>query len=84
MINTNKAYNHLNKCSEQLWFQVSPAEVETILLLHPSVLEAGVVGRRVSDYVDEPVAFVVKEPGAEITEQDLIDYMEKEVNLTYL
>lgn len=58
--------------------------METILALHPSVLEAGVVGKRVSEYVEEPTAFVVKQPGAEITEQELIDYMANEVSSTYI
>ncbi|XP_026330335.1 luciferin 4-monooxygenase-like [Hyposmocoma kahamanoa] len=66
-----------------LGYKVSPIEMETILVLHPSVLEAGVVGKRVSEYMEEPTAFVVKQPGAEVTEQELIDYMAKEASILH-
>jgi benzoate-CoA ligase family protein len=38
---------------------VSPAEVEATLVAHPSVMEAGVVGRRDADGLIKPQAFVV-------------------------
>ncbi len=44
---------------------VSPFEVETALLSHPSVLEAAVVGRQDQDGLTKPMAFVVlKNAGA--------------------
>jgi benzoate-CoA ligase family protein len=42
---------------------VSPAEVEAALFAHPSVLEAGVVGRRDADGLIKPQAFVVLKEG---------------------
>ncbi|CAG4945386.1 unnamed protein product [Colias eurytheme] len=48
-------------------YQVSPLELETILQLHPDVLDVGVV------------AVVVKVPGSKLTKQDLINYMVAEV-----
>lgn len=60
-------------------YKVAPLELETILQLHPGVREAGVVGRPVPDYGEEPTAFVVKQSEVEITEKDLMDYVAAEV-----
>jgi long-chain acyl-CoA synthetase len=51
-------------------FQVAPAEVEMVLTEHPSVDDAGVVGRTDTSIGEVPVAFVVCRPGA-VTEIDL-------------
>lgn len=80
LLQRSKPYNCLYNWFEHLWFQVSPVELETILLLHPSVREAGVVGKRVTEYLEEPAAFVVKQQDADVTEQELIDYMAREVS----
>ena len=42
---------------------VSPIEVENALVEHPSVLEAGVVGREDQDRLVKPLAYVVLRPG---------------------
>jgi benzoate-CoA ligase len=42
---------------------VSPIEVENALVEHPSVLEAGVVGREDQDRLVKPLAYVVLQPG---------------------
>lgn len=42
---------------------IYPREVEDVLLLHPSVLEAAVVGRRDPQWGEEVVAFVVPREG---------------------
>jgi benzoate-CoA ligase family protein len=42
---------------------VSPIEVENALVEHPSVLEAGVVGREDQDRLTKPLAYVVVQPG---------------------
>ncbi|XP_075976069.1 luciferin 4-monooxygenase-like [Anticarsia gemmatalis] len=60
-------------------YKVAPLELETVLQLHPGVREAGVVGKPVLDYGEEPTAFVVKQPGVDVTEKDLIDYVATEV-----
>ena len=49
---------------------VSPAEVESRLLEHPSVREAAVVGVADADGLEKPVAVVVVEPGT--VEEDLV------------
>jgi benzoate-CoA ligase family protein len=47
---------------------VSPAEVESVLVEHPSVLEAAVVGARNAAGLEETVAFVVPRSGQAIDE----------------
>lgn len=54
-------------------------ELETFLQLHPGVREAGVVGKPVLEHGEEPTAFVVKQPGSNVTEQELVDYIAEEV-----
>ncbi len=50
---------------------VYPKEVESILLSHPAVRDAGVVGASHPVKGEAPVAFVVVEPGLSPTEGDL-------------
>ncbi|XP_045496708.1 4-coumarate--CoA ligase 1-like isoform X1 [Colias croceus] len=59
--------------------QVPPLELETILQLHPDVLEVGVVGKHSEEHGDIPTAFVVTVPGSKVTEQELINYVAGEV-----
>ena len=41
---------------------VSPAEVEGVLIEHPAVLEAAVVGEKDADGITRPVAYVISAP----------------------
>ena len=43
---------------------IYPREVEEVLLTHPDIVEAAVVGRLHADWGEEVVAFVVPRPGA--------------------
>jgi acyl-coenzyme A synthetase/AMP-(fatty) acid ligase len=45
---------------------VSPAEVESVLIEHPDVLEAAVVGARDADGLEVAVAFVIARTGATV------------------
>src|SRR4029077_14388981 len=45
---------------------VSPAEIETLLLQHPAVAQAAVVGAAAGERGEAIVAFVVPMPGAEV------------------
>lgn len=60
-------------------YDMSPLELETILQLHPGVSEAGVVAKPDPDYDEIPAAFVVKQPGVEVTEKELEDYVSLQV-----
>jgi long-chain acyl-CoA synthetase len=53
---------------------VSPVEVEDILLQHPAVAEAGVVGIPDPIYGEEIKAFVVIKPGKQVNEEELIAF----------
>ena len=44
---------------------VSPIEVESVLITHPSVLEAAVIGKEDDDKLIKPAAYVVLKPGIE-------------------
>lgn len=50
----------------------SPAEVEAVLIEHPSVLEAAVVGGRTEDWLETTIAFVVPAAGQTIDQEGLL------------
>jgi long-chain acyl-CoA synthetase len=58
-------------------FNVYPRDVEDLLLEHPGVGEAAVVGKPDERMGEEVVAFVVKTPGQEPTEDELLAYAEE-------
>ena len=53
-------------------FNVYPREVEEVLMTHPTVSMAAVIGVPHEALGEEIKAFVIRKPGAEITEADLI------------
>ncbi|MBV9092345.1 MAG: AMP-binding protein [Streptosporangiaceae bacterium] len=55
-------------------FNVYPRDVEDVLLAHPAVTQAGVVGRPDPRLGQEVVAFVALSPGADTTAGDLIEH----------
>lgn len=50
---------------------VYPAEIERVLLAHPGVAEAAVIGRPDPRWGETPVAFVVPKPGRDCTAESL-------------
>ena len=60
-------------------FQVPPAELENILKNHPKILDAGVVGVLDKKYGELPRAFVVLKPNQEITEDEIKEFVAKQV-----
>jgi acyl-CoA synthetase (AMP-forming)/AMP-acid ligase II len=57
-------------------YQVPPAELEALLLAHPAIADAAVVGVTDADSGEEiPKAFVVTQPGAALSEEDIIDFV---------
>ncbi len=50
---------------------IYPREIEEVLLTHAAVRECAVVSRPHADWGEEVIAFVVTQPGATITDQDL-------------
>ncbi|XP_059053162.1 uncharacterized protein LOC131847586 [Achroia grisella] len=61
-------------------FQVAPAEIEALLLQHEGVAECGVVGKP-DEYAGElPLAFIVRQPGSNVSEQELVKYIASKVS----
>ncbi|CAA0823364.1 4-coumarate--CoA ligase-like 1 [Striga hermonthica] len=60
-------------------FQVAPAELEAILLTHPSVEDAAVVGLPDEEAGEIPAACVVMSKNAKESEQDMINYVSSNV-----
>ena len=55
-------------------FNVYPRDVEDVLLTHPAVAQAGVVGRPDPRLGEEVVAFAALRPGADASAEDLIGH----------
>ncbi|KAL7044572.1 hypothetical protein ACKWTF_001977 [Chironomus riparius] len=56
-------------------FQVAPAELEGLLLSNPKIKDAGVIGIHDELAGELPFAFVVKQPGADLIEQEVNDFV---------
>ena len=70
-------YTYLGRADDMLrvggeW--VSPAEVESVLIEHTTVLEAAVVGEKDADGITRPIAFVIAAPGQTTDPATLIDW----------
>lgn len=60
-------------------YQVAPAELEALLLTHPEVADAAVIGVQGPDGVERPKAFVVRAAGSTLTEQQVADFVAGQV-----
>jgi long-chain acyl-CoA synthetase len=60
-------------------FNVYPREVEEVLLTHPAVSLAAVVGVPHDSYGEEVKAFVILNPGVEITPDELVEWSKNEM-----
>ncbi|PIA28645.1 hypothetical protein AQUCO_06800071v1 [Aquilegia coerulea] len=60
-------------------FQVAPAELEALLINHPNISDAAVVPMKDDAAGEVPVAFVVKSNGSKISEEDIKQYISKQV-----
>ena len=61
--------------TNRVWFQVAPAELESILLQHPDIDDAAVVGVP-NDFAGElPVAFVVRKPGSDVSTKAIVAHV---------
>ncbi|KAF8704476.1 hypothetical protein HU200_031429 [Digitaria exilis] len=60
-------------------FQVAPAELEAMLIAHPGIADAAVVPMKDDSCGEIPVAFVVTSNGSEITEDEIKQYVAKQV-----
>ena len=59
--------------------QVPPAELEGLLLEHPAIADAAVIGKADVEAGEIPKAFVVRKAGAEISAEDVMSFVAGEV-----
>jgi 4-coumarate--CoA ligase len=60
-------------------FQVPPAELEALLLTHPAVADAAVIGEPDPEAGELPVGCVVLKPGQSATAEELRDFVAGQV-----
>jgi acyl-CoA synthetase (AMP-forming)/AMP-acid ligase II len=60
-------------------FQVPPAELEALLLTHPAVADAGVIGVADDEAGEVPVGFIVCKHGQEVTEEAIMEFVAGQV-----
>lgn len=58
-------------------FQVAPAELEGLLLKHHKIADVGVIGIPDERAGELPFAFVVKQANVELSEKEVVEYVEK-------
>ncbi len=58
---------------------ISSLDLENTLMAHPGVAEATVVGLKHQKWQERPVAFVVRAPNAQPTEEELIEFLSDKV-----
>lgn len=60
-------------------FQVPPAELEALLLTHPAVADAAVIGLPDEEAGEVPVGYVVLKPGVEVATEEIQQFVADQV-----
>lgn len=60
-------------------YNVYPSELEDLLYQHPAIQSAAVIGKPHPQSGEIPKAFVVKYPQAEVTEEEILEYVNNQV-----
>jgi long-chain acyl-CoA synthetase len=58
---------------------IYPAEVENVLMAHPSIADAAVIGIPDDKWGETPKAMVVRKPGSDISEADIISFCREQL-----
>lgn len=59
--------------------QVAPAELEALIIEHSAIQDVAVIGIPTPDGDEIPRAYCVKQPGAEVSEQEIRDFVKDKV-----
>ncbi|XP_026671441.1 luciferin 4-monooxygenase-like [Ceratina calcarata] len=60
--------------------QVSPSEIEAVLLTHPGVKDVAVIGKPDLAAGELPMAVIVRQPGKNLTANDMIEFAKKSMS----
>ena len=60
-------------------YQIAPAELEALLMEHPSVMDSAVIPKRDDESGEIPKAFVLVKEGQEVSTEDLMRFVEERV-----
>ncbi|MDP5226478.1 MULTISPECIES: AMP-binding protein [Arthrobacter] len=60
-------------------YQIPPAELEAVLLTHPEIADAAVVGAYDEDHQEVPKAFVVRQAGSALDAEGVMSFVAKHV-----
>lgn len=60
-------------------YQVAPAELEALLLTHPEIADAAVIGVTVEDSEEVPKAYVVRAADSELSAEDVMAFVTERV-----
>lgn len=61
-------------------YQVPPAELEAVLLTHPGIADAAVIGVADGNGEEVPKAFVVEQPGADLDKAEILAFVAERVS----
>lgn len=61
-------------------YQVPPAELEAVLLTHPGIADAAVIGVTDDNGEEVPKAFVVVQPGADLDKAEILTFVAERVS----
>ncbi|WP_100501925.1 4-coumarate--CoA ligase family protein [Geodermatophilus chilensis] len=79
IVDENGCYTVVDRVKELIkykGYQVAPAELEAVLIGHPEIADAAVIGVPDEESGEElPKAFVVRAPGSTLTQDAVIEYM---------
>ncbi|XP_010926600.3 4-coumarate--CoA ligase-like 5 isoform X1 [Elaeis guineensis] len=60
-------------------YQVPPAELEHVLHSHPEIADAAVIPFPDEEAGQIPMAFIVRQPGSSVSEQQVMDFVAKQI-----
>ncbi|TKY70098.1 4-coumarate--CoA ligase 6 [Spatholobus suberectus] len=60
-------------------FQIAPADLEAVLILHPEIVDVAVTGAMDEETGEMPVAFVVRKVGSVLSPKHIMDYVTEQV-----